>query len=105
VVEPTTAAYAVSGKRVDRRHVERIARRAVATRLRGCGPYPNPFLAVESRPDGVFLHLNSGGNALAVESALIDRGYRVVEADAPRAYGVGLLVPRLQTAQKPEGGA
>ena len=88
----STARAALPAKRVDRRHVERIVRRAIARRL-GCHA-PQAVVTCERRPEGVFLHLNSGGNALAAEEGLRERGYPVEDAEVPEGRpGVAILVP------------
>lgn len=60
-------------RRLDTRHLARHARKAIRERL----GYPAPYalLAVERDGASVVLRLNSGGNALAVESYLRQRGY------------------------------
>jgi hypothetical protein len=91
----------VQTKRIDRRHIERIARRAIAARL--VIQDPARSITVETRGDGVLLHCNSGGNALAVEVALRNRGYYVTDAEAPGGPGVALLVPSQSCDLLPPG--
>lgn len=81
-------------KQVQVAAVERRARQAVARRL---GYVPAD--AVQSvtrdpeRRTTVLLHLNSGGNSLACERVLRDRGYDVADLGAaPSGYGVLLRV-------------
>lgn len=76
--------------------VRRRAGRAIARRL---GHGANAILSVErdpDRPNAVLLHVNSGGNAIACETALREAGYRVEATDynpwAAGNYGVKLRV-------------
>lgn len=83
-------------KQVRAQNVERHARRAIARRV-GCTS--GAVVSVqrdEAKPGSVVLHLNSGGNALAVECELRGRGYSVESTGydpfAPGNYGVQLRV-------------
>ena len=72
--------------RLDVRHVENHALKAIADRLGE--PHPEGLLAVERDRDAVVLRLNSGGNILAVEAWLRGRGYHVEDAGKnPDGYG------------------
>lgn len=65
------------------------ARRGIAER----GIDPGFGLISGERLQGaVRLHLNSGGNALAAESALVRAGYTVTRDPEWNGYGVKLLV-------------
>jgi hypothetical protein len=78
-------------QRLNVRHLTRHAHRAIAERL--LYPAPWALLAVEREQDAVILRLNSGGNILAVESWLRQRGYRAEYAGSnPGGYGGALKV-------------
>lgn len=60
-------------------------------------PQPDALLSVARESGGtVLVHLNSAGNALAVEAHLRSRGYRVTETDydpyQPGNFGVQIRV-------------
>lgn len=78
-------------RRLDLRHLRRHAVRAIADRLKYAAPCA--LLAVERDGDSVVLRLNSGGNALAVQSWLSLRGYRAEYAGGnPDGYGCAVRV-------------
>ncbi len=60
--------------RLDVRHLRDHAQRAIDKRLHGRAR--EAVRAVERDGSDVILGLNSGGNSLAVEQALRERGYR-----------------------------
>jgi hypothetical protein len=65
-------------RQVQVRAVERHARRAIARRLGH--PDDRALISVKrdsDRPGTAIIHVNSGGNAIACETALRDAGYRV----------------------------
>jgi hypothetical protein len=77
--------------RLDKRHLANHAHRAITRRLLYAAPYA--LIAVEREGDAVMLRLNSGGNALAVESYLRGRGYRAEFAGTnPGGYGRSVKV-------------
>ncbi len=77
--------------RLDTRHLANHARRAIAERLRYAAP--EALRAVEREDGAVILRLNSGGNALAVESWLRQHGYLVEYAGRnPDGYGCAVRV-------------
>lgn len=77
--------------RLDTRHLANHARHAIWDRLRYSAP--EALIAVEREGDAVLLRLNSGGNALAVESYLRRRGYRAEFAGTnPGGYGCSVKV-------------
>ena len=77
--------------RLNRRHIERHALKAIAARL--LEPHPEALLAVERVPGAVIVRVNSGGNELAVESWLNFRGYHAEYAGSnPDGYGCALRV-------------
>jgi len=86
--------------RLDTRHLANHARRAIAERLRY--PAPDALIAVEREGGAVILRVNSGGNALAVESWLRGRGYRAEYAGTnPGGYGCAVkvtVVPKAEAA-------
>lgn len=80
--------------RLDIRHIRNHALHAIAGRL--CHPAPEALLAAERDGDAVILRLNSGGNAIAVESYLNLCGYLADDAGKnPDGYGCAVRV-RLQ---------
>lgn len=88
---------------VQRHHVKRRAWRAIGRRLGYAAP--NAIISINrdtDRPGAVLLHLNSGGNAIAVSTALRDAGYQVQDGPPhPSRYGVQLLVlPATQVANQ-----
>jgi hypothetical protein len=94
-------------KQVHVRHVERNARRAIAARI---GYSAGALISVFrdcGRPGQVIVHVNSGGNARAVEDELTRSGYRVQETEynpfAPGHYGVQLRVGPRRGATAPAG--
>lgn len=87
--------------RLDTRHLARHARKAIRERL----GYPAPYalLAVERDGPAVILRLNSGGNALAVEPYLRQRGYQAkYDGGNPGGYGCAVRVT-VKAAAKGEG--
>lgn len=77
--------------RLDTRHIAGHARHAIAERLRYRAP--EALRAVERDGDSVIVRLNSGGNALAVESYLRRRGYLAEQAGGnPDGYGCAVRV-------------
>lgn len=77
--------------RLDVRHLRNHARRAIGERLRYAAP--EALRAVERDGRSVVIRLNSGGNALAVESYLRLRGYKVKLAGSnPDGYGCAVRV-------------
>ncbi len=77
--------------RLDTRHLANHARRAIAERLRYA--WPEALIAVKREDGAVILRLNSGGNAIAVESYLRQRGYRAQYAGRnPDGYGCAVRV-------------
>lgn len=73
------------------RHLARHARKAIQERLRHRAAYA--LRAVERDGGSVVLRLNSGGNALAVESYLRRHGYRAEYAGGnPDGYGCAVRV-------------
>lgn len=90
-------------KQVHIRYVERHARRAVNRRVGHNAP--DAVLGVSRETGGtVIIHLNSGGNALAVQQRLRSLGYQVESTDydpfAKGHYGVQLRVsPTAHLAQ------
>jgi hypothetical protein len=88
-------------RRLDTRHLARHARKAIAERLHY--PAPEALLAVERDGGTVILRLNSGGNALAVEAYLRQRGYQAEDAGGnPDGYGCAVRVAA--TAEGGEAG-
>lgn len=88
--------------RAQTRYVRRTAARAIADRLRNGVDGIVSCERDPAKPSTVLLHLNSGGNGLAAEQALLTEGYHV-EWDhlAPR-YGVLLHVgPAVAPAPRP----
>lgn len=82
--------------------VERRTRSAIFARLGGAEPRAVISLTDDpGRPGAVLLHVNSGGNALACETALRSAGYAVEPGGAaPGRYGVLLrATPALTFAQ------
>lgn len=78
-------------KRLDTRHLARHARKAIRERLGY--PAPQALLAVERDGAAVILRLNSGGNAIAVETWLRHRGYRAsYDGGNPSGYGCAVRV-------------
>jgi hypothetical protein len=78
-------------RRLSTRWLAHHARRAIAERLLYAAP--EALRRVERDGDAVPLRLNSGGNALAVESYLRTRGYRAEYAGAnPDGYGCSVRV-------------
>jgi hypothetical protein len=81
----------VTIQRLDTRHIERHAQKAVTERLRYNAP--QAVRKVERDGDAVIVRLNSGGNALAVEARLRQRGYRAEYAGwNPDGYGCAVRV-------------
>lgn len=85
-------------RQVHVRHVERRAWRAIADRL-GTAPRGGGVIACHrdpGEPAAVLLHVNSGGNAVAVTDALTEAGYTVEQTSydpwARGNYGVQLRV-------------
>jgi hypothetical protein len=77
--------------RLNIRWLAHHARRAIAERLLYAAP--EALRKVERDGDAVLLRLNSGGNALAVESYLRGRGYRAEYAGTnPDGYGCAVRV-------------
>lgn len=77
--------------RLDSRHIGNHAREAVARRLGS--PMPEAVRAVERHGTSVIVRLNSGGNALAVEQYLSERGYRTEDVGGnPDGYGCAVRV-------------
>jgi len=77
--------------RLDVRHLHNHASRAITERLRYTAP--EALRAVERDGDAVIIRLNSGGNALAVESYLRMRGYRAAyDGGNPDGYGCAVRV-------------
>ena len=86
-------------RRVDTRHLAAHARRAIADRLRY--PAPEALRGVERDGAAVILRLNSGGNALAVESWLNLRGYQAADGGAnPDGYGCAVRVTLRQPGEE-----
>jgi hypothetical protein len=82
--------------RLNTRALAAHARRAIAHRLKYDAP--DALIAVDRAGDAVLLRLNSGGNAIAVESWLRARGYRAQFAGTnPGGYGCTVKVT-LRTA-------
>jgi hypothetical protein len=78
-------------KQLNTRHLARHARRAIAERLGHGAAYA--LLAVERDGRDVILRLNSGGNALAVEPYLRNRGYQVrYDGTNPGGYGCAVRI-------------
>ena len=78
-------------RRLDTRHIERHARNAITGRLRYRAP--QAVRKVERDGTAVIVRLNSGGNALAVEAWLRQRGYRAEYAGGnPDGYGCAVRV-------------
>lgn len=95
-------------KQVHTHHVQHHVHRAIGQRLGR--PSPSAVIAVTrdtGRPEGVIVHVNSGGNACAAEQALRARGYRVEPMDydpfAPGHYGVQFRVVAKPKASSREG--
>jgi hypothetical protein len=77
--------------RLDTRHLASHARHAIFDRLKYAAP--QALIAVEREAGAVMLRLNSGSNALAVESYLRGRGYRAEFAGTnPGGYGCSVKV-------------
>ena len=72
--------------------VERIARTAIRERLGYV--QDNTVIQCVQQDQEVLLHVNSGGNALAAEEALLASGYDVAAGPAAD-YGVRMLVRSL----------
>lgn len=84
--------------RLDTRHLANHARKAIAERLRYDAP--EALRAVERESGAVILRLNSGGNALAVEAYLRQRGYVAEYAGFnPDGYGCAVRVTVAGDAQ------
>lgn len=78
------------------KRVRQLVRRGIANR---CGWVPPESVRHLEQHDGsVFVHVNSGGNALAAMAEMRLDGYDTVEVPAPDDRGVAFLV----TAQKPD---
>lgn len=88
--------------RLDRRHVENHAHRAITERL---GYHaPQAVIAVERDGNALLLRLNSGGNALAVEPYLCRRGYRAEYAGKnPSGYGCTVRVTLRPAVRRDDG--
>ena len=81
-------------KRLNRRHVERHALKAIRKRL-GPSEYPtdSALLGIERDGSSLLVRVNSGGNSLAVEQYLRGRGYRAEYAGGnPGGYGCAVRV-------------
>jgi len=77
--------------RLNVRHLERHARRAITERLLHVAP--EALRAVERDGDSVIIRVNSGGNELAVEAYLRQRGYRAeFDGTNPDGYGCAVRV-------------
>jgi hypothetical protein len=86
-------------RRLDTRHIARHARKAIRERLHY--PAPDALLSVERDGKSVILRLNSGGNALAVEAYLRQRGYRSEAAGGnPGGYGCAVRVAAAATTER-----
>ena len=84
--------------RLNTRHLARHARKAIRERL--LYPAPWALLAVEREGAAVILRVNSGGNVLAVESYLRQRGYCAEYAGTnPDGYGGAVRVTLRKAAQ------
>lgn len=91
-------------RRLDTRHLARHARKAIRERLGY--PAPDALLAVERDGPAVVLRLNSGGNSLAVESYLRQRGYRAEAAGGnPGGYGCAIRITTVTPATAYREGA
>lgn len=88
-------------KLLNRRHVERHAIKAIRQRL-GPSEYPadSALLGVERDGSTLLVHVNSGGNELAVEQYLRGRGYRAEYVPNPGGYGCSVRVS-LRAGQGP----
>ena len=84
-------------RRLNVRHLERHARRAIAERLRY--HVPEALRSVERDGDAVIIRVNSGGNAIAVETYLrLWRGYWTEFAGTnPDGYGCAVRVRTFTT--------
>jgi hypothetical protein len=90
-------------RRLDTRHLARHARKAIRERLGY--PAPDALLAVERDGKSVILRLNSGGNAIAVETRLRERGYLAEDAGGnPGGYGCAVRVTAATPGQEANGG-
>lgn len=80
-------------KQLNQRHVERHALKAIRRRL-GPSEYPtdSALLGVERDGSSLLVHVNSGGNELAVEQYLRGRGYRAEYVPNPGGYGCSVRV-------------
>lgn len=74
--------------------VRALAQQAIDHRLRGTGQDTSRTIYHVNGTPGVVIHVNSGGNACAVESALLRAGYVLGEVASPCCdmHGVALLV-------------
>lgn len=78
-------------QRLDIRHLRNHAVRAITERLGYRAP--DALRAVERDGDTVIIRVNSGGNALAIEPYLRQRGYRAEYAGGnPDGYGCAVRV-------------
>lgn len=88
--------------RVQTRYVRRAAARAIADRLRNGVDGIVSCERDPAKPSTVLLHLNSGGNGIAAEQALLAEGYHVVWDVLGRTYGVLLHVgPAIALTPRP----
>ncbi len=80
-------------RQLNRRHVERHAIKAIGQRL-GPSEYPSEhaLLGIERDGSSLLVHVNSGGNELAVEQYLRLRGYRAEYVPNPGGYGCSVRV-------------
>jgi hypothetical protein len=81
-------------KILNRRHVERHALKAISQRLWPPGEYPaeHALLGIERDGSSLLVHVNSGGNELAVEQYLRQLGYRAEYVPNPGGYGCAVRV-------------
>lgn len=80
-------------KRLDQRHVRRHAIMAIGRRLGPCGGGGEAgLLGIERDGSSLLVHVNSGGNELAVERYLRSLGYVTEYVPNPGGYGCGVRV-------------
>lgn len=88
--------------KLDTRWIREHARKAITERLGHDAP--EALLAVERDGMAVMVRVNSGGNALAVEARLRQRGYKAEQAGSnPGGYGCAVRV-NLAVPGEQEGG-
>jgi len=89
----TTQKGRAAPKRLNRRHIERHAIKAIRDRL-GPSEYPAEAALLGITDDGfaLLVHVNSGGNEIAVEHYLQSLGYRAEYVPNPGGYGCAVRV-------------